>query len=256
MTLSDKPGPDTYSGSYYKGTYGDTGLKQYSSHWWPVRWYASMIERTLEDIGGNRVLEIGCGHGFILGRLEQKHETYGIDISTYAIEQTARFSPGSICATGNIEDGIPPELEHGSFDVVVSKYVFEHLRDPLQAMKFTAELLRPGGILLISVPNTESLGAKRKGTSWFAHPETDPTHISLFSPDKWLRTVDESGLEFCNETADGYWDFPYFNWLPDWAHPAIFLGPTALACLSGRAILPARFGENLVIFARKKSPAS
>ena len=256
MSVPDKPDPDKYGEKYFKDTYGNEGLKKFGPHWWAVRWYAKMVDRCLRDMGGKRVLEIGCGHGFMLGRLEKKYSTFGIDISTYAIEQTARFAPESTCAVANIEDGVPPQLERSGFDVIVLKYVFEHLQDPLQAMRRVGALLNPGGILLISVPNTESLGAARKGTTWFAHPDTDPTHCSLFSPSRWLEVVRESGLEICKESADGHWDIPYFKWLPKWVHYPLFLGPTALACLSGRAILPPRFGENLLIFARKHDPES
>jgi SAM-dependent methyltransferase len=256
MSAPRQPDPNVYDEQYYKETYGDQGLKKFDLHWWAVRWYASMVERCLRDIDGSRVLEIGCGHGFMLGRLEKKYKTFGVDLSTYAIDQTARFAPDSTCAVANIEDGIPAHLEPGGFDVIVAKYVFEHLHDPLQAMRHAATLLSAGGILLIAVPNTESLGARRKGAAWFAHPEQDPTHCSLFSPLKWLEIVRESGLECCKESADGYWDIPYFERLPRWLQAPLFLGPTALACLSGRAILPPRFGENLLIFARKPGAKS
>lgn len=256
MSVPEQPDSERYGEKYFQGTYGDQGLKKFDLHWWAVRWYAGMVDRCLRDIGGKRVLEIGCGHGFMLGRLEKKYPAFGIDISAYAIEQTTRFAPNSTCVVANIEDGIPAQLEHGSFDVIVAKYVFEHLQDPLQAMRRAATLLSPGGIVLIAVPNTESLGAARKGATWFAHPERDPTHCSLFSPSRWLEVVRKSGLEICKESADGYWDIPYFKWLPIWAHYPFFLVPTALACLSGRAILPPRFGENLLIFARKRGPES
>lgn len=238
-----------YDERYFKDTYGCDGLQRFGMHWWSVRWYASMVRRRMRSIGGRRLLEIGCGHGFMLARLEDEFETFGVDISEYAIDQVANFAPKSICSVADIEADLPDNLEAGSFDMVVAKYVFEHLADPASAVKRVSSLLRPGGVLFFSVPNTESLGARWKGGDWYAHQ--DPTHRALLSPDRWLEIVSESGLEIERESADGYWDLPYVRSAPAWLQFPIFIGPTALSCLTGRAILPARFGENLLVFARK-----
>jgi 2-polyprenyl-3-methyl-5-hydroxy-6-metoxy-1,4-benzoquinol methylase len=247
---------DVFGPEYFIQTYGDSGLKKFGLHWWSVRWYAKMVDRCLREIGGQRVLEIGCGQGFMLARLEGKYSTFGIDLSGYAIEQTARFAPKSTCAVANFENDLPPKFESENFDVIVAKYVFEHLDDPLRAMQRAEKMLRPGGIIFFSVPNTLSLGARHKGEAWFAHPAMDPTHCSLLSPAEWRQMVRNAGLIFCKESADGYWDIPYFKWLPSWAQLPVFIGPTALSCLSGRAILPPGFGENLLIFARKPDSAT
>jgi hypothetical protein len=110
-------------------------------------------------------------------------------------------------------------------------------------------MLRPGGVLFFSVPNTKSIGARWKRDGWYAHQ--DPTHCSLLQPEEWLRIVQDAGLQTYRESADGFWDLPYIRWLPTWAQFPVFIGPTAVACLSGSAILPPRFGENLLVFARK-----
>jgi len=238
-----------YDEEYFKETYGFDGLKRFDIHWWSIRWYADMVERCLRAMGGRRILEIGCGHGFMLARLERQFETYGVDISSYAIEQANRFAPNSTCQVADIEAGLPPQFEPGSFDLVVAKYVFEHLEDPLQAMQTAASMLKPGGQLFFSVPNTESIGARWKGAAWYALQ--DPTHCSLLAPEEWLKITQDAGLLICKESADGYWDFPYLRWLPVWAQYPIFIGPTALSCLSRRAILPPRLGENVLVFARK-----
>lgn len=248
---ADDPGPtpldQPYDEHYFKETYGFDGLQRFGMHWWSVRWYALMAERCLREIGGRRVLEIGCGHGFMLSRLEQRFETYGVDVSTYAIAQAQRFAPGSTCAVSDIEAGLPAGLAPGSFDLVVARYVFEHIGDPRKAMRHAVSMLRPGGMLLFSVPDTESIGARWKGDAWYAHQ--DPTHCSLLAPAEWRGIVDAAGLELVRQSADGYWDLPYLRWLPSWVQFPFFIGPSALACLSGRAILPAGFGENLLIFA-------
>lgn len=242
-------GNDAYDEQYFKETYGCDGLRRFGMHWWAVRWYASIVRHCMRSIRGRRLLEIGCGHGFMLARLENEFQTYGVDISRYAIDRVADFAPNSICAVADIEEALPGHLDAGSFDMVVAKYVFEHLQDPPAAMARVVKLLRPGGLLFFSVPNTESLGARRKGADWYARQ--DPTHCSLLAPDRWLQIVADTGLELSSESADGYWDLPYFRSLPVWLQFPIFIGPTALSCLTGFAILPARCGENLLIFARK-----
>ena len=104
---------DRFGENYFKEVYGVDGLTRFSVNWWSVRWYASMTRRCMREIGGRRLLEIGCGHGFLLSRLENEFDTTGIDISKYAIEQTARFAPKSKCSVANIEDGSPPPPSRG-----------------------------------------------------------------------------------------------------------------------------------------------
>lgn len=211
------------------------------------------MERQPPGKAPQRVLEIGCGQGFTLARLEARYATFGLDISSYAVEQAARFAPRSRCTVGNADlpfsPALTPDLTPGSFDLVLAKYVFEHLRDPATALRRTAALLKPGGTLFIAIPYTESFGARVKGPVWFAHQ--DPTHCSLLPRDTWLQLLADAGLVLDHESADGWWDVPYFSGWPTGLQRLVMLGPTGLACLTGRACLPPRWGENLLLFARR-----
>lgn len=247
--MTDHKTPANYDAAYFTNTYGADGLKPFSSHWWPVRWYASLAERCLEANGGTRLLEIGCGPGFILARLEKRYATFGVDLSPWAIEQAARFAPGSQCFAADVEQGLPTAIADGGFDVILAKYVFEHLHDPLAVLRTAHGLLRPGGTLLYSVPYTHSLGARRKGEEWFA--AKDPTHASLWPRNEWQRVTRQAGFVIERESADGWWDVPYFAGLPAALQLPLFIGPTALAILSGRALLPATWGENLLFICRR-----
>lgn len=244
------PTAASYDERYFRETYGVDGLTRFGMHWWSVRWYADMTDWCMRRIRGQRLLEIGCGHGFTLARLENRYETWGVDISAYAIEQAKRFAPRSTCMVADIEQGLPERLQPGSFDLVMAKYVFEHLHDPLGAIRKAATLLRPGGVLFFSVPHTGSIGARRKGADWYARK--DPTHCSLLSREKWLRLTVTSGLTVDLESADGWWDVPYVRWLPAWLQLPLVIAPTAVACLSGRPVLPRRWGENVLVFATKR----
>jgi SAM-dependent methyltransferase len=135
-------GRPAYDEQYFRETYGVDGLRRFGIHWWSVRWYADMTDWCLRRTGGRRMLEIGCGHGFALARLESRYETWGVDISAYAIGQATRFAPRSHCLVADVEQGLPAALAAGSFDVVVAKYVLEHLRDPGAALRRIAGFRR------------------------------------------------------------------------------------------------------------------
>lgn len=235
--------------SYFRETYGVVALRRFSMPWWSAQFYARLAARCMRRIAGRRLLEAGCGCGFTLSFLERRFETWGFDVSPYAVAQCARNAPRSRCIVADLERDLPDDLPRASFDLVLARYVLEHLTDPGAALRRIAGLLRPGGALLFAVPNTASLGARWKGDEWYARK--DPTHASLLPPDEWLRLTRAAGLSVERETADGYWDLPYVRWLPGWVQFPLFIVPSALTCLAGRALLPPRFGENVIVVARR-----
>jgi SAM-dependent methyltransferase len=241
--------PHPFDAEYFRQHYGVTECRRFSQAWWSVWLYAGIARRLLRKAGGRRMLEIGCGFGFVLARLADEYETFGADISAHAIEQCRRITPRSHCCVADIEQGLPQELPRGSFDLVLARYVLEHLRDPQRAMQQMATLLRPGGLFFFAVPNTESLGARWKGRDWYAYH--DPTHCSLLAPAKWREFVRAADLALMREFSDGWWDVPYVRGLPRWAQLPLFLGPTALECFLARPILPAGCGENVIVIAQK-----
>ena len=68
----------------------------------------------------------------------------------------------------------------GPFDVITMWHVLEHLPDPGSALARAAGLLRPGGTLIVSVPNNDSLQARLGGDDWL-HLDI-PRHIYHFTP--------------------------------------------------------------------------
>jgi SAM-dependent methyltransferase len=244
-----KPDTAPFSKDYFADTYGCDGLRRFGAHWWSVRMYASITNRWMHKIQGKRLLEIGCGHGFILGMLEKKYKTFGLDISAYAISQAHRFAPSSQCFVGDVEKEIPQPLRNHHFDFILARYVLEHLENPGDVLPCLRKLLRPGGIVFFSVPNTKSLGARLKKADWYARK--DPTHVSLLPPEHWIDVTKQAGFDIVKEFSDGYWDIPYIRNVPTWLQAPVFMGPTVLACMTGRDLLPARFGENIMVIAQK-----
>jgi ubiquinone/menaquinone biosynthesis C-methylase UbiE len=106
----------------------------------------------LELQDGERVLDCGCGMGFHLMAMQKlrKLELVGLDIDCDRLDWARREGVEAELVAGEAEH-LP--FEDGSFDKVLMTEVLEHLRDDLAALREVARVLRPGGVVAISVPN-------------------------------------------------------------------------------------------------------
>jgi methionine biosynthesis protein MetW len=105
--------------------------------------------RLLPDHG--RVLDLGCASGGLLALLRPR-AAYMAGLELAASGAAAASQIGDQIVTGALED---PELPFAaaSFDLVVLADVLEHLSDPAAALRRAAGWCRPGGFVLVSVPN-------------------------------------------------------------------------------------------------------
>jgi len=238
--------PSAFDESYqYFQQVGRAG--KYSVPWWSARFYARMVRRYAPPIASRRVLEIGCGLGWVLQNLEREYATFGMDISAYAIEVARKNSPRSQLRVG--DDAIVREYPDAHFDAVVSKHVFEHIADPAEILRQCARVLKPGGVLIFGTPNTASPLKKLKGAQWIG--VKDPTHISVLTPSEWQRLTRAAGLKVLRAFSDGLWDVPYLPVIPPLLQLPIFGVPAALQVLLGIPFIPVRWGESLIIIAKK-----
>lgn len=99
-----------------------------------------------------RLLDIGCGKGELAEYINS--ELYGIERNQIKAE-IARTKSYKEVIIGDIEKNIP--FLSSYFDVVVCAEVLEHLLDPRKALRNIYRLLKPDGLLLVSVPNPQGL---------------------------------------------------------------------------------------------------
>lgn len=109
----------------------------------------------LDHIEGNRVLDLACGVGYgsyILAQARGRDVT-GLDLSSSAITYgRAHYRhPGLRLLNG---DALVWQNDGAPFDSIVSFETIEHLPEPAAFVAQAARLLKPGGLLIVSAPNT------------------------------------------------------------------------------------------------------
>jgi len=125
--------------------------------------------------GEGKVLDVGCGAGGNLKTLQdQGWEPYGIEINEVAAAHARELVTGNI-HTGTLESApFPPQ----SFDLILMSHSLEHLPSPVAALRLVHRLLNGDGLLVVSVPNVDSLEFKLFGRWWF--PLDPPSHFYHF----------------------------------------------------------------------------
>jgi SAM-dependent methyltransferase len=144
---------------------------------------------------GKDVLDLGCRTGSVTRHYAEGNHVVGVDIDQSALK---RIPPelGVSTVWADVEDPLP--FEDSTYDTVVCGELLEHLRDPERLMTDVRRVLRPGGTFVGSVPNAYRL----KSRLLFLlgrPPETDPTHLRLYSPamlGALLAPFEEAHLEF------------------------------------------------------------
>lgn len=102
-------------------------------------------------VNATSVLDLGCGEGTRLHNLVTKgRKAIGIDISKTAIKLAKNKYPWLQFIRANLEE-LPSG--DGSFDLVYSAYVLEHLRGPEKVLNEAFRVLKPKGLLVLIAPN-------------------------------------------------------------------------------------------------------
>jgi len=94
------------------------------------------------------VLDLGCGTGAYLNRLNEEYRAFGLDFSPHAV---------GFCRERGLPRLVKGDAQNlpfvdGSFDAIVSLDTFEHVEGDRAAMAEAFRVLRPGGTLVMNVP--------------------------------------------------------------------------------------------------------
>lgn len=160
-------------------------------HWWfrgRRHVYLGLLEELLGGQRPARALDVGAGvGGFVEGLSERCDEVVALDLDERGLASCrARGARAALCAGG---DALP--FAEGSFDLVCLFDVLEHTDDDAHVLGEVARVLRPDGLLFLSVP------------AWpFLYAENDRVahHRRRYRRGPLARSVRDAGLEVVRNT--------------------------------------------------------
>jgi 2-polyprenyl-3-methyl-5-hydroxy-6-metoxy-1,4-benzoquinol methylase len=136
-----------------------------------------------------RLLDIGCSTGLFAALAQQAgFQASGIDASRFAIERAQARASGAQFRAGALEAA---DFGAESYDVITLWDVLEHVHSPIEVLARVRQWLAPGGLLLLSLPNVDSLVAKAMGKRWVLLLRE---HLWYFSPDTMSRLLARAGF--------------------------------------------------------------
>jgi len=192
--------------------YGRHYRELYEKHWW---WRAreeilvDELRRRLPKETKLSILDIGCGDALFFGRLGEFGEVEGIESDLELVDPNGRNRSRITVAPFDV--GFQPRK---NYDLILMLDVLEHLHAPEQALRRAVELLKPGGIVVVTVPAFCML--------WTDHDRLN-RHRTRFTKRSLARLAGAAGMEIMSSRY-------FFVWL----------AAAKLAFRTVEAILPTR----------------
>ena len=165
----------------------------------PLRlsWIKSMV-----DLNGKRVLDVGCGGGILAESLAQSGaETTGIDLSDKALKvaELHALESGVHVQYRAISTEALADIEPEQYDVVTCMEMLEHVPDPASVIQACSKLVKPGGYVFFSTLNRslKSYLFAIIGAEYLLHllPKGTHEYAKFIKPSELVSFTRQAGLE-------------------------------------------------------------
>lgn len=135
------------------------------------------------------VLDVGCGYGYFLYAMRSAgFSVRGLDVSDWAAGYARNTLGLDVTVADVTEDLFRPE----SFNAVTMWHSLEHTTDPHRVVRAARLWLKPGGVLVVDVPNHLGTDARRIGEKWDGW--SIPYHFWHFTPETLRRLLAHHGF--------------------------------------------------------------
>jgi SAM-dependent methyltransferase len=137
---------------------------------------------------GAKLLDVGTFTGeFLEAAHELKMTVYGTELQKDAVAMANKKFPGRVMQANVYSTRFPKK----NFDVITLLGLIEHVTTPDLMIERVTKLLRPGGIIMLQTPNSDSWLAHLMGKLWFPYAPVE--HINLFSRQSLERLLIRNG---------------------------------------------------------------
>lgn len=164
----------------------DSHLRNQNDHWW-FNGRQEIIEdffRSHEaQVKGGHVLDIGCGGGRLLNYLCTLGSIQSLDMEPTIVEHIKKTFGPNIGTLGSLPNNIP--FPNSSFNLATLFDVLEHIPDDKAGMKKIHDLLKPNGLILLTVPAFKKL--------WSYHDEQSH-HLRRYDANSIKTLLEECGF--------------------------------------------------------------
>ncbi|HLC79206.1 MAG TPA: class I SAM-dependent methyltransferase [archaeon] len=153
----------------------------------------------LPQMGGKKILDVGCGTGLLTMHYTVQNEVTGIDSNSKSVEGAKKNS--LLAKLHDLEKPLP--FKDNYFDLVVCKDVLEFITNANQLLLEIVRVTKPGGLVLLHVPNEFTLldiagyilGKGILKTRWYKNSSelTNP-HIRFFTKIGLENSLKQKGL--------------------------------------------------------------
>lgn len=141
-----------------------------------------------------RVLDVGCGAGHLILDMSQCGYQYVTGMDPYVADDI-HYGGGVAVLKRTLQQMT------GEFDVIMLNHSFEHMAEPVEALKEVRRLLSREGRILIRIPIVGSFAWRRYGVNWM-HLDA-PRHLFLHSPVSMRLLAEQCGLRVTELTYEG-----------------------------------------------------
>ena len=163
----DNPMDTNYNENYWEGDVIDPDGKKRNfieeKDFKIKNWYGDITKFTNKFINA-KVLDVGCGLGFLLSSLKTQYKT-GIEASSFCVDFIKKNFKDISIYRGESHN-LNKILDNMKFDVIIAYHVIEHLDDPVDFIQNLKMKLNKSGKLIIGTPCVDSLSSRYFGKNY------------------------------------------------------------------------------------------
>ena len=148
---------------------------------------------------GSKIIDLGVGPGHVFKKLQENHDTYGVEISKKAFE-LYDFDSSQI-KQADLEKEIPTFESAPNFDFIIASHIIHHFKKPLSFLKMVNGKLSEDGKILIATPNTTFFNHRFRYFFFGQYPKLSPEHINFLTCSEYKKLFKEANLRIVEITG-------------------------------------------------------